>query len=189
METKYITDLILNCRFVEKKRVLSRVLSNDRYHEACKEVVEKELEMQTLYPSKHQHWRHVMRAELRALTPSSKLDYQTNIAFYLCLSTCFEHLNDEPSKVWHDFHTLADNLHTLQLAAQYQVVVNMFKSNSHLYEKVELLTKFGGECVENGYLQQAIMVCFNTLCISLTKISSCRHMKRYELNRSIWLWF
>jgi hypothetical protein len=36
----------------------------------------------------------------------------------------------------------------IKLAAQYQVVVNMFKGNSNRAEKVDLLAKFGGECVE-----------------------------------------
>eukprot|EP00026_Physarum_polycephalum_P017582 Phypoly_transcript_18849.p1 GENE.Phypoly_transcript_18849~~Phypoly_transcript_18849.p1 ORF type:complete len:150 (+),score=4.36 Phypoly_transcript_18849:58-507(+) len=125
METTDIIDLILN----------------SSYCEACKKLGDKDFQMQTLYPDRYHHWRHVMRAELRGLIPPSTMDYKTKVAFFLCLSTCFEHLNDEPSK----------------LAAQYQVVVNMFKCNSNLLDKVGLLSKFGSECVEKGYLRQAIM--------------------------------
>jgi hypothetical protein len=122
-----------------------------RYVEACAELEKLDFEVRTLYPEPvYERWKGIMIAHLRGIKLPSLSDYTLQMSFFMCLALCFDRLGDEASKVRTEYSSYDCLLTgTKQLAAQYQIVIKLFQSNKDdLGHKVEVLSRFGLECVQ-----------------------------------------
>ncbi len=134
-----------------------------RFAEAYTQIEKMDFDVRSKYPKMlHSQWRAVVQSSLRSIQMPVILEPATRISFYMCLALCFDVLEDEQSRACSSQPTCYINLLFFQLAALYQVVLNMFQaSDKDMFVKVHVLLKFGEECVQKvsrGHIKLVLIV-------------------------------